>query len=161
MARGKKMRNIENRPHAIKFTQPSMAQQHMKDEVDVNKIMERYTRTGVIDHVNKYSGQYTECRDISYHDAMNEIIKADDMFMELPSKVRKQFGNDPGKFLDFVSDPDNHDKIYEYGLADRPPSGASPAASSGGTITRSGGGPEVDAPDSATGTGDGSPDAAT
>ena len=109
-------RPIKSRPHAITFTQPSMAQQHQKDEVDVNKIMERYTRTGVIDHVNKYQGQYGEATGISYHEAMNEIIKADDMFMELPSKVRKRFGNDPAQFLEFVSDPDNHDKIYEYGL---------------------------------------------
>ena len=99
---------------------------------------------------------------ISYHEAMNEIIKADDMFMELPSKVRKRFGNDPAQFLEFVSDPDNHDKIYEYGLGNRPPpSGGPPAASSVETTTQSGGGPKDDAQGSTTGTGDGSPPAAT
>lgn len=107
--------------YAIKFTQPTLAQQHSKEEVDINNIMKRYIKTGVIDHVTKYKPQYTENTMQDYQTSQNIIIKADNMFQELPSQVRKQFDNDPGRFLEFVSDEKNHDKLAEMGLNNAPP----------------------------------------
>ena len=37
-----------------------------------------------------------------------------------PSKARTKFDNDPGKFLDFVQNPDNELEFYELGLTDYP-----------------------------------------
>ncbi|AXL15277.1 internal scaffolding protein [Microviridae sp.] len=105
------------RTHAIKFTEPSRTQQHQKDETDINKIMARYVKTGVIDHINKHQAYYGENTGIEYQDAMNLLIKADEVFMELPSKVRKFFENDPAKFLEFTENPKNADKLVELGLA--------------------------------------------
>lgn len=105
------MRN--NRKYAITFSQPSLTQQHSKDEVDINKIMARYIKTGVIDHVAKYQPQYLENTDIDYHESQNIILKADRMFSELPSSVRREFNNDPAKFLEFVSDEENHEKLAD------------------------------------------------
>lgn len=109
---------------AITFTQPTLAQQHTKDAVDINQIMARYIKTGVLDHVTKYQPQYTDNTMQDYQQSQNIIIKADLMFSELPSQVRKNFGNDPAAFLDFVSDESNHDKLAEMGLtqpqAERP-----------------------------------------
>lgn len=109
---------------AIKFTQPTLAQQHTKDAVDINQIMARYIKTGVLDHVTKYQPQYTDNTMQDYQQSQNIIIKADLMFSELPSQVRKNFGNDPAAFLDFVSNEANHDKLAEMGLtqpqAERP-----------------------------------------
>lgn len=107
------------RKHAIKFTQPTLTQQHSKDEVDINNIMARYIKTGVIDHVAKYSPQYTENTSTDYHQAMNIVLKADTMFGELPSTVRKQFDNNPAEFLTFVNDEKNHDKLAEMGLTNK------------------------------------------
>ena len=50
----------KKRPYSITFTQPTLAQQHSKDEVDINLIMARYIKTGVLDHVAKYQPQYSE-----------------------------------------------------------------------------------------------------
>ncbi len=105
------------RTHAIKFTQPTMTQQHSKDETDINKIMARYIKTGVIDHVAKYQPQYLDNNDLDYHQSQNIIIKADAMFAELPSSVRRKFLNNPAEFLKFVSDEKNHEKLADLGLA--------------------------------------------
>ena len=118
------------RKHAIKFTQPSLTQQHSKDQVDINNIMKRYIKTGVLDHVAKYQPQYRDNNATDYQESMNIVIKADEMFSELPAQARKHFDNDPAAFLDFVQDPANHDKLHELGLTDAPPPSApAPAAS--------------------------------
>jgi len=44
------------------------------------------------------------------------------MFEELPSTIRAQFENNPEKFLEFVQNPDNLDKMRELGLAKAPQS---------------------------------------
>lgn len=106
-----------NRKYAITFSQPSLTQQHSKDEVDINNIMARYIKTGTIDHVSKYQGQYLENSDLDYHQSQNIVKKADEMFAELPSTVRREFQNNPSEFLKFVSDEKNHSKLAEMGLA--------------------------------------------
>jgi len=102
------------------FTQPTLTQQHSKDEVDINNIMARYVKTGVLDHVSKYQPQYIETTQCDYHESMNIIRKADEMFLDLPATVRKKFDNDPGKFLTFVENPENHSKLAEMGLTKTP-----------------------------------------
>lgn len=104
------------RKHAIYFTEPTRTQQHQKDAVDINNIMKRYVKTGIIDHVNKYQGQYGDIPALSYHEAMNQVIRADEMFLDLPSQVRKRFDNDPSQFLAYVQDPANADSLHDMGL---------------------------------------------
>lgn len=38
----------------------------------------------------------------------------------MPSEVRKRFGNNPGVFMDFVSNPDNKEELVKLGLAVKP-----------------------------------------
>lgn len=99
---------------------PSMTHQSMKDETDMNRIMEKWAKTGVLEHRNTYEGQYGDFMNApeDYHSAMNAVIEAQDMFSELPANVRKRFANDPGLFLDFVSDPKNRDEMKELGLVE-------------------------------------------
>lgn len=114
------MKKLKPRKNSIRFTQPSLTQQHSKDETDINNIMARYIKTGVIDHVSKYQPQYTENTEADYHASMNIVLKANQMFSELPAAIRKQFQNDPASFLDFVNDENNHDKLQEMGLTNKP-----------------------------------------
>lgn len=105
------------RKYAITFSQPTLTQQHSKDETDINKIMARYIKTGVIDHVAKYEPQYRDNDDLDYHQSQNIILKADAMFSELPSSVRKEFQNNPSEFLKAVNSPDATERLVELGLA--------------------------------------------
>lgn len=111
---------MEKRKHSIIFTQPTLTQQHSKDQVDINNIMKRYIKTGVLDHVAKYQPQYRDNNATDYQESMNIVIKADEMFSELPAQARKHFNNDPAAFLDYVQNPANHDTLHELGLTDPP-----------------------------------------
>lgn len=103
------------------FVGSSLAKQAFKKECDINAIMARYEKNGLISHVNRFQGQYGDFTDPpGYQDALNKVISAQDMFMTLPAKVRARFGNDPGEFLEFVQDPRNSDELVKLGLAKYP-----------------------------------------
>lgn len=109
---------------------PSLTKQASKNECDVNVIMSRYMKTGVIDHLNEYHGEYGDFGDAQ--DFLNSQIivqDAQNMFDSIPAEIRKNFDNSPSKFLDFVQNPENQNDMVEMGLLNRPlpqPSESSP-----------------------------------
>lgn len=97
---------------------PSLTKQSFKKDCDINHIMSKYEKTGLIEHVSRYQGQYGDFSELQdYQTSLNQVILADEMFMSLPATIRSQFENDAGKFLSFVDDPNNLDKMIEMGLA--------------------------------------------
>lgn len=107
----------QRRPYKQHVGENSMTQQHMKESCDINVIMKKYEKTRLLEHVNHRQGQYGDFTLApDYHTALNQLHAAQEMFMELPSKLRERFANDPGNFLDFVSNPENVDEMRELGL---------------------------------------------
>ena len=106
---------------------PSMTKQSFADECDINNIMRRYEKDGVLNHLNKYQGNFGDFTGaVDYHEAMNIVAKADQMFMDLPASIRARFGNDPGAFVEFATDPKNLDEMVKMGLAKPNPKVDSP-----------------------------------
>ena len=106
----------------------SMTHQSFKKECDINNIMAKYQKTGLVNHVSTHQGDYSDLTDVpTYHDAMNKIISANNAFSTLPSSIRKKFNNDPAEFLDFVSNPENETEMQSMGLL--PPLPPSPTDS--------------------------------
>lgn len=109
-------------PHdrkAIAFDGLSMTKQSHKEECDVNTIMLQYQKTGMIEHVRKTRGTYGDYTSaVEYHDAINEVLKAQEMFATVPAHVRKKFDNDPAEFLNFVQNPDNVEEMQKLGLVE-------------------------------------------
>ena len=99
-------------------TGPSMTKQSHTDECNINLIMKRFERTGVLEHVTTYSPQWGDFSDTpsSYSDAINQVQAANDMFLSLPSALRARFDNDAGAYIDFVQDPSNAEELRELGL---------------------------------------------
>jgi len=97
--------------------QKTRTHQSGKDECDINKIMARYVKTGVLDHQKEYGGDYGFCTSMDLLEALTTVQKANDMFAKLPATVRTKFSNDAGQFLDFVQDPENKAELIEMGLA--------------------------------------------
>ena len=87
-----------------------------KDECDVNLIMARFQKTGVLEFTEKRSPQYGDVTGVDFQEAMRTVTEAQEMFDELPSKVRNRFGNDPAAMLDFISDPINDEEAVKLGL---------------------------------------------
>jgi len=103
--------------HAIKFDKSEdMCEQSHKKACDVNSIMARFQKTGVIDHHAKHGLHYGEVPAIDYREAMEIVANSNSMFAELPSKARQYFDNDPAKFLEYTENPENHKKLAELDL---------------------------------------------
>lgn len=105
----------------IFFTGTTRCKQSHRDECDINQIMRKFERNGVLEHYNEFAGSYGDFTDApGFHEAQNIVLDAIDMFSTVPSKIRAEFDNDPSKFLTFTQDEKNKEKLYEMGLATRP-----------------------------------------
>lgn len=106
------------RPHAITFTQPSMAKQSFKGECDINTIMKRFEKDAVLEHVSNVQGRYGDFTAMpgDFQEAMALVTNAREMFLTIPARIRERFHNDPGEFLDFAQDPENESQLRELGL---------------------------------------------
>lgn len=97
-------------------SKPSLTQQHFEPETNINNIMNRYEKTGLL----PTSGAPVQYMDVSnihdYHSSLNFIQSANKSFMSLPALVRKRFNNDPGLLLQFLNDPKNASEAYSLGL---------------------------------------------
>ena len=84
-------------PVRLKCTDKTRTLQAPKKECDINNIMANWKRTGVISHGTHIPPKFEDLTAVpgDYHTSMNEILAADELFMALPSAVRKKFGNDP------------------------------------------------------------------
>lgn len=92
--------------------------QSFYEESNINLIMAKYEKTGLLDHVNTHEGNYGDfIAAPDYHTAMNQIRDAGEMFMAIPANTRSEFENDPARFLEFVQDEGNYDRMVEMGLA--------------------------------------------
>jgi len=97
-------------------TGDGLTEQNHKDETDINNIVRKYNKTGLIDHLNQFEKQYGDMTGYDYQEAMNTVAAANTMFEGLPSSIRNKFDNDPAKFINFVDDEANADKLVEMGL---------------------------------------------
>lgn len=93
-----------------------------QSECDINQVLSKYLKTGVIDHVSSHQGQYGEAPGIDFKEALDLVRRSQDMFDELPAKARKHFNNDPAAFMDAVHEEGNDALMYELGLSNTPPS---------------------------------------
>jgi phage internal scaffolding protein len=92
------------------------AQQHHKDECDINVILERFGKTGQMP-VNAISGTYGDFSGVvDYHTAMNTLIAAESEFDALPAKTRARFNNDPYQLIQFMNDDNNRAEAERLGL---------------------------------------------
>lgn len=104
----------------LECSEPSLADQSQAKDCDVNVIVARFMKTGVLPGVNKQA-LYGDFSDVgSYQEACNIVLHAQQQFESLSADVRKRFGNDPAEFLAFCSDPQNKPEMIKLGLVEAP-----------------------------------------
>lgn len=118
--------NARDEEHVgISFVQPSMAQQHFKQESDVNYIVNRYLQTGLMEHVSERPPVYADMSafdgDMDLIRAYEAVERAEAGFMRLPSDLRKKLDNDPSKLESWLSDESNRADAVKFGLCTAPP----------------------------------------
>ncbi len=99
--------------------EPSLAQQHFKDECDINNILRQFNITGLLPEspLSPRYGDFTGIGD--YHTAMNRVFAAQDEFEALPAQIRARFGNDPAQLIEFLENSDNRPEAEELGLVEK------------------------------------------
>lgn len=104
----------------------SMTKQSFAEECDINSIMARYEKTGLLPQGSRMFEFGDAISEYSYQESMNAVIEADRLFSELPSRIRERFGNDPAQLFAFLDDRNNLDEAIKLGLVDPPKPKAEP-----------------------------------
>jgi len=92
------------------------AKQSFKNDCDINVILARYMKTGVLPDT-KARAEFMDVPQITYLEAMNIIQLGDKAFFELPSEQRDFFQNNPANFLAFTQEESNLEEMRKMGLA--------------------------------------------
>lgn len=103
----------------IVFTEPSMTQQHFKDETMIDNILQKYAETGFLTDpfTPKRPIQFGDFSDVKdFQTAQNAIALATEYFESLPANVRASFNNSPQEFLNALNDPEQRSKLEEFGF---------------------------------------------
>ena len=88
--------------------------QSFKDETDINKILRKAQKAGTLSHLQRHGAVYADFSDVpDLLTAHNRIKQGQEMFSELPSEVKKEFGNDMFAFFEYVNDPANAGNLAE------------------------------------------------
>ncbi len=108
--------NAASNASGLVCEEPTRAQQHHKDECDINVILERFGKTGQLP-VNAISGNYGDFSGVhDYHTAMNAIIASESEFAALSGQLRARFDNEPAKLIEFLDNPNNKAEAEKLGL---------------------------------------------
>lgn len=99
--------------------EPSLAQQHFKEECDINTILQKFNITGLLPEspISPRFGDFTGIGD--YHTALNRVIAAQDEFEALPAQIRARFNNDPAQLIEFLDNENNRPEAEELGLVEK------------------------------------------
>ena len=134
--------------HGIDCSQDGRTKQSFKEECDVNNIVNRWLKSGLMPSANVVPAQFLDVSEIpDYQTSLNLVNQANAMFANLPANVRDRFDNNPAKLLSFVQDKSNLEEAINLGLCERRepstgaaerPQGAGGAAPVGGSQAPSG-----------------------
>lgn len=99
--------------------EPTLAQQHYKEECDINTILQKFNISGILPEA-PLSPRYGDFSGIGdYHTALNRVLAAKNEFEALPATIRARFDNDPAKLIEFLDDSKNRQEAEELGLVDK------------------------------------------
>jgi len=91
--------------------------QSFKAQCNVNTIVDKARRTGLVSHLNSKTPVYMDVTQVpDFQTAYAIVQEAQDAFDALDARVRRRFDNDPGKMVEFLSDVRNNAEAAELGL---------------------------------------------
>lgn len=101
----------------IVFEEPTLCKQSFKSQCDVNNILKKYLKTGVLEHQTHFKGDYGDfTTSLDYRSSLDTLAAAEASFEALPAKVRRHFANDPINLLRAIEDPARKEELVELGL---------------------------------------------
>ena len=99
---------------------PSMTDQDQNLDTDINVIVARYRKTGVLPEIKTSTAlQYFDTTQVpSFQDAQNRLANAKTMFEQLPAQLRFYMDNDFTKAEAFFKDPRNAQILKNHGFVE-------------------------------------------
>lgn len=98
-------------------TGPGRTKQSFKDEANINNIVAKYLKTGLMDSVNKNPQRYADVSALTgYQDSLNIVRQGKELFDGLPANIKKRFQNNPAELIAFLDDDTNKDEAVKLGL---------------------------------------------
>lgn len=118
---------VEHDRVTLDFEGAGRTKQSFREECDANKIMARWQKTGLVEHINKAQPRYGDFSNpTDYLEALTKVREAQTEFAQLSSAVRDRMGNEPAELLRFLADEGNRDEAVELGLIPKAASTAEP-----------------------------------
>lgn len=104
-------------------SKPSLTQQEFKESCDINNILAKFSVQAQALGVDpsllmpQDQGTYGDFSNLDdFQTAQNKIAFLNDQFSNLPSNVRRKFGDDLNVFIGAISDPSRVDELGELGV---------------------------------------------
>lgn len=91
-------------------------EQNHKKECDINNIIKKYDKTGLISHISRFEAKFGDLTGLDFKTMQDAVKGAQSSFNALPPDIRNRFENDPGKLLAFMEDPKNRQEGIELGI---------------------------------------------
>lgn len=99
----------------------TFTEQAHKNDCDINQIVERFSGDELLALQGRKPALYGDFSDPADLQKSLDIVRhANEQFDGLPSAVRKEYDNDPIRFLNAVQDPKNQKKLLELGVLKKP-----------------------------------------
>lgn len=126
--------------------EPSKTQSEFAKDLDINRIVERHVKAGMPFPVAE--SQFADVSEVvDFQTAQNTLIRANEAWMSLDAKVRREFNDKPENFLKALHDPSMKDELVRLKVlkkekpAEAPPVGGTQGANgaAGGTPASQGG----------------------
>lgn len=87
-----------------------LTEQHHKEAVDVNNIVERYNASGILPRMRE--GQYLDVTEIGDFGTMRAALaRVESNFALLPARVRAEFKNDAANYVEFLKTATKEDCV--------------------------------------------------
>lgn len=115
-------KRYRGRPRVQVYAQPgvSLTEQHHARSCDINTIMAKYLRTGVLDHIKQYEPTFGDISELDFKESMDTIRTIEAEFGDLPAYVRAHFKQDASAYLRQISTPEGVEAIRNL----KPPAAA-------------------------------------
>lgn len=104
-------------------SKPSLTQQEFKESCDINNILAKFSVQAQALGVEpsqlmpQDQGTYGDFSNLDdFQTAQNKIAFLNDQFSNLPSDVRRRFGDNLNNFITAISDPTRIDELGELGV---------------------------------------------
>jgi phage internal scaffolding protein len=116
------IRNAVDCQQAILDGEEIRVEQSHKKKQDINEIVKKHggNLELIAANSNLQAMEMDEIPTNDFQEMMEMVVKAQQTFESIPSKIRARFNHNPAEYLDFIRNPANQDEMVSMGLATIP-----------------------------------------